>query len=95
MNRLAAYCGGFLIAVSGQMALAEGAAKLIETETVAIRKTVLGCIQVVHRNTDTQDFHAYYNAATATVENNMIYHADREPLLRFQTCMAEHGVPLS
>jgi hypothetical protein len=57
----------------------------------------LGCVQVVHRNPDSlsQDFHAYYNAATGTVENNMIYHADRELLLRFQTCMAEIGVPLS
>ena len=97
MTRLAIYCGGFLIAVSGQIALAEGAANLTETETAAIKKTVLGCVQVVHRNPDilSQGFHAYYNAATGTIENNMIYQADREPLLRFQTCMAEHGVPLS
>ena len=97
MARLAIYCGGFLIAVSGQMARAEGAANLTETETAAIKKTVLGCVQVVHRNIDalSQGFHAYYNAATGTIENNTLYQADTGPLFRFRTCMAEHGAPLS
>jgi hypothetical protein len=97
MTRLVICCGGFLIAVSGQIALAEGAAKLTETETAAIKETVRACVQVVHSNPDTfsQGFYAYYNAATGTVENNMIYQAGREPLFRFQKCMAEHGVPLS
>lgn len=94
MTRLIIYCGGFLIAVSGHVALAEGAAKLTQAE--AIKKTVLACLEVVHSNPDasSQRFYAYYNAATGTVENNMIYQAGREPLFRFQKCMAEHGVPL-
>ena len=97
MTRLVVFCGGFLIAVSGQIALAEGAAKLTETETAAIKETVRVCVQVVHSDPDafSQGFYAYYNAATGTVENNVIYQAGREPLLRFQKCMAERGVPLS
>jgi hypothetical protein len=97
MTRLIICCGGFLIAVSGQIALAEGAAKLSETETAAIKQTVRACVQVVHSNPDAlfQSFYAFYDAATGTVENNVIYQAGREPLFRFQTCMAEHGVPLS
>ena len=95
MTRLVIFCGGFLIAVSGQIALAERAAKLNETETAAIKETVRACVQVVHSNPDTfsQDFYAYYNVPTGTVENNLPYHAGREPLFRFQKCMAEHGVP--
>lgn len=97
MNRLVVCCGGFLIAVWGQIALAEGAAKLTETETAAIKETVRTCVQVVHRNPDSfsQGFYAYYNVATGTVEDNLVYQAGREPLFRFQKCMAEHGVPLS
>lgn len=97
MARLVVCCGGFLIAVWGQIALAQGAAKLNETETVAIKETVRACVVVVHSNPDTfsQGFYAYYNVATGTVENNMLYRAGREPLFRFQKCMAEHGVPLS
>jgi hypothetical protein len=97
MTRLVICCGGFLIAVWGQIALAEGAAKLNETETAAIKETVRACVQVVHSNPDTfsQGFYAYYNVATGTVENNMLYQAGRKPLFRFQKCIAEHGVPPS
>jgi hypothetical protein len=95
MNRLAICCGGFLIAITGQIAVADEVAKLTDAETAAIRKTVLACVQVVHSNPDAlfQSFHAYYNAATSTVENNMVYQADRAPLVRFEKCMAEHAVP--
>jgi hypothetical protein len=65
-------------------------------EKLAIDAVVKYCVNEMHAKDDfpSQNFDAYYNAATGKVQNNVIYVRDEEPLYRFQKCVAMQGIPI-
>ena len=96
---LSVCCAVILNLALMQIALAE------ETTTqltlTAINKAVSKCVDVVHSyqgDASTtyffEKFDAYYNYVTGQVGNNSLYEGDKEPLFRFNKCMAQQGIPL-
>jgi hypothetical protein len=67
-----------------------------------IDRAVKICVEQVHRFQPAeawqtqyfQQFDAYFNAATATVQNNGWRNGDAPPLYQFNKCMAGQGFPL-
>ncbi|MGO8844184.1 MAG: hypothetical protein ACLQFI_02320 [Methylocella sp.] len=71
-------------------------------QTVTINKAVAHCVSVVH-NTHAQEdfmqpyynnFDAFYNPASGSVNNNAQSNGDMKALFVFHKCMTEQGLPL-
>jgi hypothetical protein len=74
----------------------------IAQDKAVIDRAVKICVEQVHRFQPAeawqtqyfQQFDAYYNAATGTVQNNGWQNGDAPPLYQFNKCMAGQGFPL-
>jgi len=71
-------------------------------DNTAIERAVKTCVDQVHQFTPPnewerqyfQQFDAYYNANSGTVQNNAYRGADLPPRYQFNKCMAIQGFPL-
>jgi hypothetical protein len=83
----------------GVCVLAALAASLPTSAMAASAKEINDIVKIcvvrvrLQNDVPSQRFDAFYNSATARVENNARYIADQEPLYRFEKCMARHGLP--
>lgn len=74
----------------------------IAQDTAAIERAVKICVDQVHRFVPPeeylrqffQQFDAYYNAASGTVQNNGYRNGDMPAQYQFNKCMATQGFPL-
>jgi outer membrane murein-binding lipoprotein Lpp len=75
-----------------------GSQRLSEEQIATVSKAISQCVQMVRGSMPTSEvytnFDAYYNPASATVQNNNKY-VDQSAVYAFNKCMASKGVPLS
>lgn len=65
------------------------------SSTAAIENAVKLCVADVHgTGAYYEHFDAYYNPATKSVENNVVYVGQQGALYLFRKCMASQGLPL-